>query len=335
MALPVLLRFRLLVLLAHGATVLITWPLWTVHERPPMLPALSWLPAVDVAVPLLLTIAAQVRWPRAGLVTYAVVFLYACACDETRIQPQFVSFAFLAIATWPQPGAQFLGRVHVVALWLWAGGLKLLSPLFLYALAPLLVRQVWPGAPEPIQAVCGVLLAVGEFALALFVLSPVTRRWAWLAAFATHVGILSTLAAGRNENASIWPWNFTLALCGAALFVPWERSWLDDWRAQRRAVKALALTLVLFPVGWHFGLTDAYLSFHLYSMDVPIPDAPRKPFRQTWEHLHVPIPPEHRLFQRLFDATCQPGELMTVKESRLLFEGVTTRRCPRGPANGE
>ena len=67
---------------------------------------------------------------------------------------------------------------------------------------------------------------------------------------------------------------------------------------------------------------------------VPVPDAPSKPFRATWRYLHVPIPPEHRLFNRLFDAMCHPGEVLTVKETRLLFEGTTERPCPRtGPVD--
>lgn len=160
-------------------------------------------------------------------------------------------------------------------------------------------------------------------------LSPATRRYAGVAAFAMHVGILSTLAAGRNENASIWPWNFALALSGVALFMPWKGSVRADFQRQSRFVRAMALTLLLMPLGWHLGLVDAYLSHHLYSVDVPVPDAPSKPFRATWKHLHVPIPPEHRLFNRFFDLTCRPGEVMVVKETRLLFEGTTERACPR------
>ena len=323
-----LMRYRVLVVLAHGATVLITWPLWTAHELPPMLPALP-LPSFGVGVPLLLTIVAQLWFPKRALAAYAAVLLYACVCDETRLQPQFFSFAFLTIATWPERGAQFLGRAHVVILWLWAGALKLLSPAFSYLLGPLFVRQFWPAAPDAVLAIAGIVLAMGEYLLALLVLSPPSRRYAGAAAFLMHVGILSTLAAGRNENASIWPWNFALALSGAALFMPWEGSPWPDFQSQSRTVKALTLTLLLTPFGWYFGLVDAYLSHHLYSVDVPVPDAPSKPFRATWKYLHVPIPPEHRLFHRLFDSTCRPGEVLTVKETRTFLAGTTERPCPR------
>ena len=111
--------------------------------------------------------------------------------------------------------------------------------------------------------------------------------------------------------------------------MPWEGSALADFQSQSRAVKALVLTLLLSPVGWYFGLVDAYLSNHLYSVDVPVPDAPSKPFRATWKYLHVPIPLEHRLFHRLFDAMCRPGEVLTVRESRTFFAGTTERPCPR------
>lgn len=323
-----LFRYRVLVVLAHAATVFITWPLWTAHELPPMLPALP-LPSFGVGVPLLLTIVGQLVFPKRALAAYAVVLLYACICDETRLQPQFFSFPFLAMATWPEAGAQFLGRAHVVVLWLWAGALKLLSPAFIFLLGPLFVRQVWSNAPDVVLALAGILLALGEYLLALLVLKPESRRWAGAATFAMHVGILSTLAAGRNENASIWPWNFALALSGVALFMPWQGSALDDFKRQSRVVRALALTMLLSPLGWYVGLVDAYLSFHLYSVDVPVPDAPSKPFRATWKYLHVPIPPEHRLFIRLFDQVCHPGEVLTVKETRALFAGTTERPCPR------
>ena len=323
-----LFRYRVLVVLAHVATVFITWPLWTAHELPPMLPALP-LPSFGVGVPLLLTIVAQLFFPKRALAAYAVVLLYACACDETRLQPQFFSFAFLSLSTWPEAGAQFLGRAHVVVLWLWAGALKLLSPAFIFLLGPLFVRQVWTDAPDVVLALAGILLALGEYLLALLVLKPESRRFAGAATFAMHVGILSTLAAGRNENASIWPWNFALALSGVALFEPWKGTALADFRNQSRLVRALALTMLLSPLGWYVGLVDSYLSFHLYSVDVPVPDAPSKPFRATWKYLHVPIPPERRLYDRLFDLVCHPGEVMTVKETRTLFEGVTERQCPR------
>lgn len=318
---------------AHAATIVITWPLWSVHERPPMLPALEWVPAVGVGVPLLLAVVAQLWAPRAGLAAYFAVLLYAWVCDETRMQPQFVSLGLLAVATWPSAGARLVGRAHVVLLWFYAGLYKVLSPAFVEHLAPEIVHGVWPGAPSFVSGASGYVLGCGEMALALLAVPLATRRVMGWAAFFMHVGILTTLAPRANLNASIWAWNFVLAASGFGLFTTWKTALVPELAAARRAVRALVLTMAVFPLGWHVGLVDAYLAFHLYSVDVPVPDATHKPFKATWSELHVPIPPEHRLFVRLFDATCAPGDTMVVKDTRAFFVarglGRYERRCPR------
>lgn len=323
-------RFRLVVVGAQLATLAVTWPLWTAHVTPPMLPVLP-LPEVGFGPALVVAALAQVVAPKRGVLAFGVLFSLACLADETRAQPQLVSLLFLSAATWPEAGARFIGRVHLLVLWAWAGLHKVTSPAFLNLLGPRFVRDVWPDAPGVLTQAAGGALAMSEFVLAVLLFTPRTRRWAGWLTLGLHVGILLTLAAGANENASVWAWNFVLALSGVALFEPWREGVGFDFRRQSAAVKALALTLAVFPLGWSLGLVDAYFAHHLYSVDVPVPDAPSKPFRATWRRLHVPIPPEHRLFHRLFDATCVPGETLTVKETRLLFAGTTTRRCERTP----
>lgn len=322
-------RFRVVVVAAQVLTFVVTWNLWSDRPFPPPLPATGLAPAIHYGWPLVLASLSQLRFPRAGTIASAVLLTVACAADETRLQPQLVSFLFLGAATWPGEGARFVGRAHLLILWAWAGALKLLSPRFLTLLGPKFVTDVWPEAPPVLATLAGGVLAGGELLLAGVLLVPRFRRWAPFLTIGMHVGILGTLAAGPQANASIWPWNFVLALSGAALFAPWRRPFVEDFARQSRAVRALVLSLALVPIGWHVGLVDGYLSHHLYSVDVPVPDAPSKPFRATWRLLGVPIPPEQRLFDRFFDLTCQPGEQLTVVEYRALFAGERVRECPR------
>ena len=39
----------------------------------------------------------------------------------------------------------------------------------------------------------------------------------------------------------------------------------------------------------------------------------------TWRAFEVPLPPEHRLFEQYFRLTCQPGDEMTIRDTRWWF----------------
>jgi hypothetical protein len=135
------LGFRWLVVACQGATLVITWPLWQTHRSPPMLPALP-LPAFDLGLILLGSLVVVLFAPRRGVVLHSVLLIYAMLIDQTRMQPEIVSLAFLMWGTLPNPNLQAVGRAHVVALWLWAGLNKLLSSGFLRGTGPGLVSTL-------------------------------------------------------------------------------------------------------------------------------------------------------------------------------------------------
>jgi hypothetical protein len=97
--------------------------------------------------------------------------------------------------------------------------------------------------------------------------------------------------------------------------------------------------LVVGPLGFYVGITDAYLAHNLYSANTPraVVHCPRGclPDQQpgaTWTVFEVPLPPEHRLLEQYFARTCRPGDVMIITDSRWWFawRGLDQRRleCP-------
>ena len=98
-------------------------------------------------------------------------------------------------------------------------------------------------------------------------------------------------------------------------------------------VRVLVLAILLSPAGWFVGIMDAYLAHHLYSADVPTASSTALTTRATWRAFKVPLPPERRLFAQYFQATCRPGDTMTIVDPRWWFQsrGEGRRRLECGP----
>ena len=86
--------FRAVVVAAELATLWITWPLWMVRETPPLLPAVD-LPQWDVGPWIAGSALLLLLLPRFGLVVHAALIAWAMLLDQTRMQPQMVSFVCL------------------------------------------------------------------------------------------------------------------------------------------------------------------------------------------------------------------------------------------------
>lgn len=315
-----LLVFRWLVALCQGATFLITWPLWQVHQSPPMLPALP-LPYFDMGLILLLSLALILIKPIQGVALHTALVIYAMLIDQTRIQPEIVSLLLLLWGTLPITSARAIGRSHLISLWFWAGVNKLLSPAFLNSTGPGLFGELLPRPLLWLRPGGGYIIALAELATGLLAIFPRTRKLAGLMAFGLHGGILLTLSPiGQNWNESVWPWNLALALAGLALIVPWKEPLFRTLAEIAPIAKALAILILLSPAGWFVGITDAYLAHHLYSSDVPRASSTALTTSATWSAFEVPLPPEHRLFEQYFRLTCQPGDEMTIRDRRWWFQ---------------
>ncbi len=334
-----MLAFRWLVIACQAATIWVTWPLWEHHSSPPMLPAAP-LPSFDVGLPLLATLVIALFAPFLGLLLHTAVLLYAFVIDQTRIQPEIVSLAFLLWGTLPSPTARGFARAHLIALWVFAGINKLVSPTFLTQTAQMLLDAVVPNTAPWLHNNIGYVIAGTELTTGLLAIFPRTRKLAAVVAFGLHAGILIDLSPyGLDVNISVWPWNVALAFAGFAFIWPWKESVPRSLAMCQPFMRPLILLVALAPIGYHFGVTDAYMSHNLYSSNIPrayvscnggcVDNADPS---ATWLAFNVPLPPERHLYEQYFDLTCRPGNEMLIVDPRWWFErlglGQELLTCP-------
>ena len=312
-------------------TILLTWPLWQVRTMPPMLPALP-LPAFDMGYLLLGSLVIVLMRPRAGLILYTLIVGYAILTDQTRLQPEVVSLLLLTWGTLPDVNTLAVGRGHLVALWVWAGTNKLLSPLFMESTAGWMLDGLLPNAPDWLRVNAGYLIGGAELAVGVLAIFPRTRKLAGVLAFGLHMGILLTLSPlAHNYNPAVWAWNFGLAVAGLVFIIPWREGVIGSLKPCKRWVVMLVVFLLLSPFGFYVGLMDAYLSHNLYSSNVPQAQTTALDPGITWQMLNVPMPPERRLFEAFFRQTCKRGDVMVIRDTRWWFvqrgEGFTRLVC--------
>jgi hypothetical protein len=279
--------------------------------------------------------------------------------DQTRLQPEFVTFAFFLAAGLPGTAGLTLARVYLITL-------KVLRrPAHaperrLHSQHDTWMLRTMVGDASPLaRAVFPWTIVATEIGVALLALAPRTRRFAVVGAFLLHGGILLSLVrAGWNHT--VWPWNLLCAVAGVFVILPWTRSLRDEWRAARPAVRVAAVVLAVYPLGFYAGIVDAYLSHSLYALDQPrgfvcnlSGDAqPERPgLGDTMEDRHadgpfqcreisvsdalgVPLPPIHRLFEDYFTRTCAGGEFLLIVERRRFTADDDRQRAVYCPSAG-
>jgi hypothetical protein len=306
--------FRILVVLALGVTLATTWRLWQVRDGAlPNLPALD-VPQVGmgpVLVLALLGVLVRARW---GIAGFTLVLATSMVMDQTRLQPTIVSLTFLLWATLPSKSALALCRAHLISLWFFAGAHKLLSAEFIASWGHgFQERWLWhaPGFSLP-----AFVVGVTELSLGVAMLLPRARRiGAWIV-LAVHGGI-ALLLVSRGVNSAVWAWNGILALSGFVYFSRW-RALADAYLAKLDWPARLAAVLIwLAPAGYYLNFVDAYLAHCLYSKNTlratyhgePVVDL-------SMREVNVPLPPELRLYELLFEQTASPGDVMRIEDRR-------------------
>lgn len=326
--------FRWFIVGCEAATLWITWPLWQVHDRPPMLPLLP-LPAFDMGYLLMFSLAVIMVKPWWGITLHTLLVVYAILIDQIRIQPEVVSLTLIMWGTLPNWNAKSVARASLIALWTWAGINKLLSPVFLQSTGPglintflvssgvgkLLNTHIMPDASEWLRLHGGYIIGITELSMGLLAIVPLTRKLSTLTAYGLHLSILFTLSPmGRDWNESVWPWNLGLAVAGLGLIAFWKESPVRSLKKCSRKIRALILFILISPVGFYFGMINPYLAHNLYSSNVPrVTITTALPVDLTWSVFKVPLPPEHRLFEQYFQLTCDPGDRMTIRDTRWWF----------------
>jgi hypothetical protein len=300
-------------------TIVLTWPLWTTRDFPPLLPALELPEFRHYGGLLLLAAAAFVVWPRAGWAAFVSVSAAAMIDDQTRMQPQIVSFWFLMLGSLRYPTARLLALAHVFSLWFFSGLHKLLSPGYFEIVAPWQWRSIFPDAfPGATSYWCAFGTAAACFEMIL-ALSLLVRRLKWVTSVCTallHVGIVATLVR-MHWNSAVWPWNLTLAVV-----VP---VWLLTGPVQRRpSIAGLAgcAVVVLSPLLFYVGMLDPYVAHCLYTHNVPramMYPGGERPYdldARSLDRLNVPMPPCHRLYEEFFRRVARDGDALVVKDPR-------------------
>ncbi|MBS0208674.1 MAG: hypothetical protein JSS27_06930 [Planctomycetes bacterium] len=299
----------------------VTWDLWQVREFPPMLPLLP-LPQVGFALLMIVTALWVLAQPRWGMVAHLATIVLAIVCDQTREQPEIISMALVMLGTLEAPSARFVGRAHLMTMWLWAGGHKLLSAGFYDNVVPYLMDP-WLGEVSDDQTrPLGIAMALPELLFGVLLWWPRLRRPVVVAATLFHLGIFLTLSpVGLYWNESVWAWNLVLAVAGWGLFWPWHEPVMVDWRHVARWAQVAAVLLLVSPIGYYFGVVDAYLSHCLYSGNTlhaetvgaepgfVLPGA-------TWEKLAVPVSPSYRNFRTYFQRAGKPGQTLRITDPR-------------------
>jgi hypothetical protein len=331
---------RLLVLAAASgllASYAVTWTLWRPRLDPPNL-AVVGAPRWAYGTLLVVTAAASMLLPRVGAVAHALVLAVAVLADQIRLQPEFVSLAILLLAVaWPRNGLH-VARWHLISLWFWAGLNKVLS-------------AGWPssaGAFADFFGVAGsaplIAVAVPAVEIVLGVLGVRPRLWRALrwAAPIFHLGTFAVLAL-RRYNVAVWPWNVALAAVVPMVFGRPASSRPGGLPTGRRgrALAAVAVFLVLYPVGFYAGLVDAYMAHNLYTANTAEAYVCTREGRslrcdkaliyETFDPLNVPLPPEKRVFDAYFDRTCFGRQYLRIDGLWTRFGDRDTRLRPCAP----
>ncbi|HWA99081.1 MAG TPA: hypothetical protein VG713_11340 [Pirellulales bacterium] len=311
---------RCAIVAAQVATVLITWPLWEARAWPPLLPACG-VPQCSMGWPMMVSALAVLIVPRGGLAVHASVVLVAMLMDQTRMQPEIVSHCLLLLGTLPAAVPRFVGRLHLISLWLFSGIHKLFSEAFYTDVAPFMWHGIFPEAPTAVITAFGVTVAVTEILLGVLSTFAATRRAAAVVGALFHVGVFLGLSLGLEWNMAVWPWNLALAVAAIGLLYPWRGSLLGQFQAVTLSWRAVGAALLLAPASYYIGGLDAYLAHCLYSANTP---------RGLWMHgneiddlsmltiesLDVPMPPTHRTFLAFFRAAGRPGDRLTIIDPR-------------------
>jgi uncharacterized membrane protein YphA (DoxX/SURF4 family) len=303
-----------------AATILTTWPLWQDRVHPPNVPLLPWLGGISFGVPLLGSLLIQLWAPRMGTYLFCLVLAAAMACDLIRCQPQMFALPVLMVAcVWP--GFRVVGRWFLVAMWLWAGLHKLLSPDWMGPSSwSLLDRMGWEAALDWYQPFAW-SVAIGEIVLA--VVAVAKPRWAAIPAAALHLGIVVMLL-DMGWNFSVLYWNIANAFVGAWLLwtCPDDRTAsarpIAAWPAERWQ-QAVTVILLVTPAGVYNGWVPHFLAHVLYSDNMPKAmmttlDGPEE--MDTWDTLHAPLPRVPAILRGYFQRIARPGEKLHLYETR-------------------
>ncbi len=316
-----LVAYRGILVAAQAATILLTWKHWQVRDVPPLLPLFD-VPQIAMGPVLLVSLIVVLFWPRIGVPVHTGLLVTAIIGDQCRLQPHVISLCWLMWGTAGWPGGLLVARSSLAATWLWAGIHKLMSPAYYTFSGPLMLSGLWPGAPSSVAVPVALIVALVEIGLGIGTFIPAYRRTVSIAAVVFHSLVLAVLAFGFNWDRYVWPWNVALACAGPLVVANWRGIGLGDvWPRTSRLARGIAIALLVMPVGYWFGVVDAYLAQCVYADNTPraficSPFTKRQNLFTMCLEQGIVVPPAHRLFAACFRGIGQPGEWLEVEDPR-------------------
>lgn len=305
---------------AQAATILATWKVWQVRDLPPLVPlAAVW--QIDMAVPLIASLAVVLVRPRLGMALHTLLLGWAITADQCRLQPPALSLACLLWGTSGLAGGLLAARSALTATWLYAGLHKLTSPAYFETLAPWMLAALWPAAPVGLAPALAASVALVEIALGIGTLVPACRRAVAIGAAVFHAAVLGTLVWRLDWNREVWPWNAALACVAPQFVASWRGLGLGDaWSAAPRIARGLAALMLVMPIGYWLGVVDAYLAHCVYAENTPRAHVcspfERRDLADACYRQGVVLPPAERIFVAVFRGLGRPGEWLEIEDPR-------------------
>ena len=338
-------------LVCMALTVLTTWLLWQNRTTPPNLPLFDGLTGLSFGFLILIGLAATAVWPRQGLIGLVVLLLASIGFDLIRCQPQVFAIPVLMAACVWRP-MRPVACWFLVAMWLWAGIHKIVSPYWMGSAAWSLLNRLHLSNANELYLGFAWVVALSEVALAVVaILKP---KWAAAGCIALHCGIVGMLLA-INWNFSVLYWNIATAVVGAWLMWTWRSLPAEsvksnaDSKADSGAVlttandsgrpalvlwqKVVVSVLLISPIGVYNGWVPHFLAHVLYSEHMPraMMTTSEGPVEiSTWDSLNVPVPRTRSILPKYFRAVASPGDKLHILDSRPLLEDMYFQASPSG-----
>ena len=306
--------------LCMSLTIITTWPLWQNRTSPPNLPILPALTGVPFGALILLSLAVALWQPRKGFIGHLIVLGVAIAFDQIRCQPQIFSLPVLmAACLWRE--FRPVARWFLIAMWLWAGVHKLLSPDWMGPISWTLLDML--GMENSLEWYRPFAWSVGIGEIVLGVIAIFKPRWAAFVCGGMHFGIVIMLV-NMNWNFSVLYWNVANAIIGFWLLWSWRTESVSDENVARRWPRELwqqvvVVILLISPVGVYNGMVPHFLAHVLYSDNMPKPmmtTAAGPEEINVWESLYVPIPRLPAILRQYFESVADIGDKLHIYDPR-------------------
>lgn len=276
-----------------SAGFLLSVKLWVSTRAYPLAPLVGFWPEVPYPLDYLwfgvllgLLLAAvflpRPRWP---LLAFTVLAALLALGDQSRWQPWFYQYLCIGAALCCYPwrsaaknddrGAAALNACRlIIAGTYFYSGLQKLNWRFLHFGFPYIVAPLVSFLPESFRETihaAAFLAPLIETCIGVGLLTRRGRVAAVGAAAGMHALVLLSIGPwAHNWNSVVWPWNLTLPILTALLFLKTDELTLGALLKPRRAVAVAALILFgILPAFNFVGAWDAYLSAALYSYNTP------------------------------------------------------------------